>query len=184
MNMEKKSLNLIIITFLIAGLAISRLLPHPYNFSPVAALALFGGARFGNRPMAWLIPLLALWVSDLFLNFNYFGYFVPFYKGAFYTYFSFALIVFLGSRVLNRLTVKKLFITSISASLMFFILSNFGVWASGILYPMNGSGLAASYIAAIPFFRLTLAGDLIYSFAVFYGYALIQNHIPALRTID
>jgi hypothetical protein len=182
MKNKKIILPFVVITIIIAALAMSRLLPHPFNFSPVAALALFGGARFSNRFAAYLIPLAAVWISDLFLNFTFFGRFVPFYEGALFTYIAFALIVLLGSAALRKLSAKGLLLTSLSASVIFFVISNFGVWVSGTLYPLNATGLVACYSAAIPFFRNTIVGDLIYSFAIFYGYAYAQSRISILKT--
>ena len=182
MKNNRIPLRFAVITAIVATLALSRLLPHPFNFSPLAALALFGGARYANRWAAYLIPLVALWVSDLFLNYAFFGNFVPFYQGAFFTYAAFVLIVLLGSLTLKKLSVKNLLFTSLSASVLFFVVSNFGVWISGTLYPLSAQGLFACYTAAIPFFRNTLTGDLVYSFAVFYGFAFAQSRLPQLRT--
>lgn len=183
MKNNRIPLRFAVITAIVLTLALSRLLPHPFNFSPVAALALFGGARYSNRWAAYLVPLVALWVSDLFLNYAFFGSFVPFYQGAFFTYFAFALIVLLGSLALKKLSVKNLLFTSLSASLLFFVVSNFGVWISGMMYPLTSQGIVACYTAAIPFFRNTLAGDLVYSFAIFYSFAFAQSRLPQLRTI-
>jgi hypothetical protein len=171
-----------VVTAIVMTLALSRLLPHPFNFSPLAALALFGGARYANRWAAYLIPLAALWLTDLFLNLAFFGSFVPLYQGAIFTYAAFALIVLLGSLALKKLSVKSMLLTSLSASVLFFVVSNFGVWMSGTLYPLTSQGLLACYTAAIPFFRNTLAGDLVYSFAVFYGFTFAQSRLPQLRT--
>lgn len=182
MKNNRIPLRFAVITAIVATLALSRLLPHPFNFSPIAALALFGGARYSNRWAAYLVPLVALWVSDLFLNYAFFGSFVPFYQGAFFTYAAFALIVLLGSLALKKLSIKNLLLTSLSASALFFVVSNFGVWASGIMYPLTSQGLVACYTAAIPFFRNTLAGDMVYSFAIFYGFAFAQSRLPQLRT--
>lgn len=183
MKNNRIPLRFAVILAILLTLALSRLLPHPFNFSPVAALALFGGARYTNRWAAYLIPLAALWFSDLFLNYAFFGSFVPFYQGAIYTYAAFAMIVLLGSVALKKLSVKNLLFTSLAASLLFFVVSNFGVWASGMMYPLNSQGLLTCYTAAIPFFRNTLAGDMVYSFAVFYGFAFAQSRIPQLRTV-
>lgn len=182
MNHGKITLQFAVITALVLMLAFSRLLPHPFNFSPVAALALFGGARYKSRFSAYLIPLAAVWISDLFLNYAFFGRLVAFYDGAFFTYLAFALIVMLGSVALRKLSPGRLLLTSLSASVIFFLISNFGVWLSGGLYPLTGGGLAACYAAAIPFFRNTLAGDLIYGFAIFYLYELAVNRIPAMKS--
>ncbi len=181
MKNEKIPLRLVIITAIVMVLAFSRLLPHPFNFSPIAALALFGGARYSNRFAAYLIPLTALWVSDLFLNAAFYGRFVPFYDGAFFTYAAFAMMVLLGSVALRKFSAKRLLFTSLSASVIFFLVSNFGVWAFSGMYPATISGMATCYAAAVPFFRNTLAGDLIYSFAVFYAFAFAQRQYPVLR---
>ena len=182
MKNNRIPLRFAVITAIVATLALSRLLPHPFNFSPIAALALFGGARYANRWAAYLVPLVALWFSDFFLNYAYFGSFVPFYQGAFFTYAAFALIVLLGSLTLKKLSVKNMLFTSLSASVVFFVVSNLGVWVSGTMYPLTSQGIVACYTAAIPFFRNTLTGDLVYSFVVFYGFALAQSRIPQLRT--
>jgi hypothetical protein len=181
MKNEKIPLHFVVVTAIVLALALSRLLPHPFNFSPIAALALFGGARYSNRYAAYLIPLFAVWISDLFLNYTFYGRFVPFYEGAFFTYAAFAMIVLLGSVALRKFSAKNLLFTSLSASVLFFLVSNFGVWAFSGLYPPTAVGITACYTAAVPFFRNTLAGDLIYSFAIFYGFAIAQQQIPLLR---
>jgi hypothetical protein len=181
MNTNLISLRFTVITAIVASLAISRLLAHPFNFSPIAALALFGGARYSNRFAAYLLPLAAVWISDLFLNYAFYGHFVPFYEGAFFTYAAFALIVLLGSVALRKFSAKNLLFTSLTASVLFFLVSNFGVWASGGLYPPTVAGITACYAAAVPFFRNTLAGDLVYSFMIFYAFAFAQQQIPMLR---
>lgn len=183
MKSEKIPLRFVVITAIVLVLALSRLLPHPFNFSPIAALALFGGAHYRNRFAAWLIPLAAVWGSDLFLNFAFYGRFVPFYDGAFITYSAFAMIVLLGSLALRRFSAKNLLLTSLSASVIFFLVSNFGVWAFSGMYPLNLTGVATCYAAAVPFFRNTLAGDLVYTFAVFYAFEFAQQQIPSLKSI-
>ncbi len=180
MKNEKINLHFLVITGIVLGLAFSRMLPHPFNFSPLAALALFGGARYSNRIAAYLIPLAAVWISDLFLNYAFYGRFVPFYDGAFFTYAAFAMMVLLGSVALRKFSAKRLLFTSLSASVIFFLVSNFGVWVFSGMYAATLSGMATCYAAAIPFFRNTLAGDLIYSFAVFYAFAFAQHQIPSL----
>lgn len=181
MKNEKITLSFIVITLIVAALAASRLLPHPFNFSPVAALALFGGARYSNKAAGFLIPLAAVWISDLFLNFAWYGRFVPFYDGALVTYAAFALIVLLGALGLKKFSAGRLLAVSLSASIIFFVVSNFGVWAFSKMYPLTGEGLLSCYVAALPFFRSTLAGDMVYSFVIFYGFALAAKNIPALR---
>lgn len=177
-------LHLAVVTAVVLTLALSRLLPHPLNFSPVAALALFGGAHFRNRYAAYLIPLIAVWISDLMLNYAFYGHFVAFYSGAFFTYAAFALVVLLGSGLLKKLSAVRLLFTALSASVVFFLVSNFGVWAFSGMYTPDLTGLLNCYTAAIPFFRNTMAGDLIYSFAVFYGYALATRRVASFSIHD
>jgi len=184
MKSEKIPLHFVVITAIVLLLALSRLLPHPFNFSPIAALALFGGAKYSNRFAAYLIPLAAVWISDLFLNFAFYGRFVPFYEGALVTYAAFAMIVLLGSLALKNFSAKSLLFTSLSASILFFLVSNFGVWAFSGMYPLNAAGITACYAAAVPFFRNTLAGDLVYSFAVFYAFEFAMKRISGLSQIS
>ncbi|MBK6967216.1 MAG: hypothetical protein IPH20_25805 [Bacteroidales bacterium] len=181
MNTNRISLRFAVITAIVASLALSRLLPHPFNFSPIAAMALFGGARYSSRYTAYLLPLAAVWISDLFLNYAFYGRFVPLYDGALFTYAAFAMIVWLGSVALKKFSAKNLLLTGLSASVIFFIVSNFGVWAFSGMYPFSSAGILACYAAAIPFFRNTLAGDLIYTFAVFYAFEYAQNRISLLK---
>lgn len=173
-----------VVTAILLTLALSRLMPHPFNFSPVAALALFGGAHYRNRYAAYLIPLFTVWISDLLLNYSFYGHFVAFYSGAFFTYAAFAVIVLLGSALLKKFTAGRLLVSALSASVVFFLVSNFGVWTFSGMYTQDLSGLLNCYAAAIPFFRNTLAGDLVYSFTVFYGYALATRRMASFSIHD
>lgn len=184
MKNERFSLGFVVITAIVLALAFSRLFPHPFNFSPVAALALFGGARYKSRVAAYMIPLAAVWSSDLVLNYAYYGRFVAFYDGAFVTYAAFALIVLLGSRALRYFSARKLLFTSLAASVVFFVVSNLGVWAFSGMYALTPSGLGACFAAAIPFFRNTLSGDLVYSFVIFYAFEFAGSKVPLLKTAN
>jgi len=171
------------IVLMIVLLAMARLLPHPYNFSPVAAMALFGGAYFKNRIQAFLIPLSAMWLSDFFLNYAYFGKPVLFYPGSALVYLSFVLIVLIGKTLLRNYGLMRLAGSSVAASVLFYIITNAGVWFFSGMYPLSYTGGLACYTAALPFFGTTLAGDLIYTFTVFYGFAFAASHIPAMQKI-
>jgi hypothetical protein len=145
----------------------SRLLPHPPNFAPVAAIGLFAGSMLDRRA-AWLVPFAALLVSDLFL-----GFYQP--VGMFWNYLGFAACLLLGSGMIgSRRTVTRLAGATLASSLAFFALSNFGMWAGGY-YPRTLAGLAECYVAALPFFRNTLASDVVYTAALFGGYALLAR---------
>lgn len=150
----------------------SRLIPHPPNFSPLAALALFGGASFASKRAALLVPLLALALSDLVLGF---------YAITPVVYGSFALITCLGFRMRRRKTFLRVAFAAIASALLFFILTNSGVWVLENLYPKTGAGLADCFVAAIPFFRNTLASNLVYSALLFGGLALAEKRFVSLR---
>lgn len=157
---------------LILAAAASRLAPHPPNFSPVAALALFGGAHFADKRLAFGVPLVALLLGDLALGF---------YSGMAWVYGSFALIVCLGLRLRSRRTFQPIAVAALAGSLLFFAVTNFGVWAVGELYLRTLAGLVACYAAAIPFFQNTLAGDAFYAAVLFGGFALAEKRFPVLR---
>ncbi len=174
------------IVLVIIVAALSRLLPHPWNVTPVGAMALFGGAYLGDRKLALIVTLAALWLSDLLLNNLVYGaYFDGFawtYQDAFWTYGAFALVVLLGDAVLHRRkTVVRVAACSVLASSLFFLVSNFGVWASGQLYPQTWSGLITCYVAGLPFYGNNLLGDLFYCSLLFGGFALACRHWGRLR---
>lgn len=154
--------------------AASRLVPHPPNFAPIAAMALFGGARFANKRTAFLVPLGAMFISDLFIGLH--GL-MPVVYG------SFALIVCMGLRLRRREGVHAVAGTALAGSVLFFVATNFGVWALGSMYPKTAQGLVACYVAAIPFFGNTIAGDLFYAAALFGSFALAEKRFPILREI-
>jgi hypothetical protein len=136
---------------LVAFAALSRFIPHPANFTPIAAMALFGGVYFGKR-YAFVIPLAAMLVSDYFLGFHNV---LP------YVYGSFILIGLIGIWLKGHKSLGWIVGASLTSSILFFIITNFGVWMTGG-YPQNLAGLVECYIVAIPFFRNTLLGDLLY----------------------
>lgn len=177
--MNKRIITIISIVF---AAALTRLLPHAPNFTPLAAMALFGGAYISNRYLAVIIPLLAMLLSDALMGFN--GW--VFTEQVITVYGCFALIAVLGQTLQSGKTIMRVGGASITASLVFFILTNFAVWFGGYfhspaLYPMNGSGLAQCYAAAIPFFQNTLMGDLFYSSVLFGGFYLLSINVPALE---
>lgn len=152
--------------------AASRLLPHPPNFAPITAIALFAGAYFSDRRAAFAVPAAALLVSDLFLGF---------YGLMPVVYASFGLAVLIGFWLRGRCTAVNVTGGTLAASVLFFLASNFGVWAFGSLYPKTVEGLAACYLAAIPFFRNALLGDALYVAVLFGSFAVAQRKLPALR---
>ena len=152
--------------------AASRLIPHPANVTPIAAMALFGGAHFSNRVAAFLVPLSAMILSDLILGFHST---MPFVYG------SFVLIVLIGTLLRRRRTVPAVGVAAMASSVLFFLVTNFGVWVTGTLYPKTWTGLVTAYVAGLPFFRNTVLGDLFYVAVLFGGFAFLERYIPALR---
>ncbi|MFL6742145.1 MAG: DUF6580 family putative transport protein [Sphingomicrobium sp.] len=149
-----------------------RLVPHPPNYTPIGAMALFGGAYFGRQALAFAAPLGAMLLSDAILGFH------P-YMWA--TYLSVLLIVLIGWTVARRITPLRIGGGAIAGSVVFFLLTNFSVWLGSSVYQQTAAGLAACYVAAIPFFQNTLAGDLFYSALLFGGFALLERIVPQLR---
>jgi len=148
-----------------------RLVPHPPNFTPIGAMALFSGAYLGRRPLAFAAPLGALLLSDLVLGF---------YHGQLTVYFSVALIVVIGMGALRRVSPVRVGVAAVASSLLFFIITNFGMWLFSGIYPLTVLGLSACYVAAIPFFQHTLAGDLFYATLLFGGFRIAELLLPRI----
>jgi hypothetical protein len=156
----------------IAAAAALRLVPHPPNFSPIDAMALFSGAYLGRRWLSFVAPLAALLLSDLVLSF---------YAGMWVQYLTVALVVLVGWGVLKQVSLLRVGGAAVASSVLFFLVTNFGTWALSGMYPHTPGGLAACYAAAVPFFQNTLAGDLFFSGLLFGSFALLERALPALR---
>jgi hypothetical protein len=160
--------------------AISRLLPHPDNFSPVAAIALFCGAYLG-RSLSIGVALSSLLIGDLIMGAQNELYMDYLTSGQFITvYLSMVITTFIGAYVGRKVNANTVLAGAIGSSLLFYLITNFAFWYSGVLYPMTLSGLASSYINAIPFYKWTLLGDVCYSAALFGAFYLVQRTRPAL----
>jgi hypothetical protein len=158
---------------MILAAALSRLVPHPPNFAPIGALALFGGAQFADRRAAFLVPLAAMLLSDFCLGF---------YAHMGWVYGSFTLSVCIGLWLRSHRGTWRIAGASLLGSTLFFLITNFGVWAnSTTTYAKGLSGLVACYVAAIPFFGNTLLGDGFYALILFGGLALLENRFAILR---
>jgi hypothetical protein len=161
-----------LIIFMILAAAASRLIPHPPNMTSVAAMALFGGAMFDDRLLAFVIPLCALFLSDLVLGFH---------DQMFVVYGTFALIVCIGLWLQQHRSAAMIAGAAITSSLLFFLTTNFGVWALDHMYPRTLAGLIGCYTAALPFLRNTLEGDMFYTLVLFGGFALLERQFPKLQ---
>ena len=155
---------------IIIAAVLLRLVPHEPNVAPIGAMALFGGVYL-TKKQALILPLLTMFISDIFLGFH---------STMPWVYGSFLLTVAIGLFLKNKTNPTNIFAASIVSSILFYLITNFGVWFSGTMYPKTMSGLMQSYIMAIPFFRNTLLGDLVYNAIFFGGYALIKSYLNSL----
>ena len=181
--MNKKII--LILSLLIIGV-VGRLVPHPPNVTPIIAIALLAAHAFKNKWIAILIPLTGMWISDLMINnYLYAGYydkFVFFSNGSLWIYGAILLAVLIGKVLIRSIKLSTVFLSSFSASFFFFIITNFGVWLSNMMYPKSLLGLIECYTLAIPFFGNALIGDLIYSVALFTSYSLVFSNRFELNT--
>ena len=183
------------LTILMVAAALTRLLPHPPNFSPIEAIALFGGAYFASRALAVVVPLLAIFISDMVLGPLQGGQFLAYFDRkeyldyflspqSFAIYACIALSVVLGFGLRSKVNGARVLGYSLAGSVLFFVVTNFAVWLTAT--PLGGnpactSGLLPCYVAAIPFFQWTVLGTLFYSAVLFGGFALLRRKLPALR---
>jgi hypothetical protein len=149
-----------------------RIAPHPWNFTPVGAMALFSGAVLRDRRLAFFFPLLALFLGDIFIGFH---------KLMFVVYASFLVNVAIGLWLRDRHTIARITLATLLGAIQFFIVTNFAVWQFLSGFPHTASGLIACYLAGIPFFWNTLAGDAFYATLLFGGFALAERLFPSLR---
>jgi len=145
---------------------IFRFAPHPANFAPIAAIGLFSGCYL-KKKWALLLPIGAMLISDYFIGFYS-------WKIMASVYLSFALIGLIGIAVKKHKNVYTVIGSSLGASVLFYLVTNFAVWAFGSMYAPNFAGLIQCYVAAIPFFRNTLMGDLFYVSVLFGSYELVS----------
>ena len=160
----------VLVIGIVAVAALARLVPHIPNVWPVDALALFGGAYLADRRLAFAVPLVAMAISDSILGFDQLGTELAVYGCA-------AATVGLGIWVGRNRSVLRIGSGAIAASLLSFVVTDLAVWAFGTLYPHTFAGLVACYVAAIPFLRNLVAGDLGYTALLFGGFALLDRSL-------
>jgi hypothetical protein len=167
----------LVLAALIAVAVAVRLLIHfvpgslPYNFTPVEAVALFGGALFADRRLAVAVPLLAMFLSDILIGLHEL---IPL------VYLLIAATVWLGGTLRGRLSAGRIAIAAIVSTTGFYLATNFAVWLLGDMYPHTGAGLVACYVAGIPFYQWQLLGSLLWSALLFGGFALLTRRFPVL----
>jgi hypothetical protein len=158
------------------------------NFTPIGAMALFGGCYFYDRGKAFAFPLLTLWIGDIFLNrYWYFDEWVLFYDGFGWVYGSFLGMVLIG-RFIKKVSVKNVVLSAVSAALLHWLVSDFGVWlgggtdvTTGLPYTRDVEGLLKCYYLAIPYLQNMLMGNLVFC-ALFFGvFEFLQKRYPVLK---
>jgi len=165
-----------VITAMIAVAAIARFFTPVPNFTPIAAIALFGAAYFSKKSLAFLVPLVALSISNIWL-----GFFDVLTMSAVYVGFILAGVI--GLWIGKNVSVSRVIGGALASSVVFFILTNFAswIWLGGLgIYPMTFGGLMMSYVAGLPFFRNEVLGTLVYSGVLFGTYEFVKHRFPAL----
>lgn len=172
----KKTISTLFQTIILVSIVvIARLLPHPPNFTPIAAVALFSGAYL-TKKQSLVIPIIAMMLSDLFIGFDSLPMRIAVYG-------SILIGVFIGYCISKNKSIGSVVAASFASSLIFFIITNFGVWAFGTMYTKSLSGLLDCFILAIPFFKNTLLGDLFYSGLFFGSYEFVRS-VPKLKILN
>jgi hypothetical protein len=181
---------LLLVVFVFAA-AFSRLVPHLHNAAPVAAITLFAAAYFPSRRWSVLLPLAAMFLSDVVLYATKdVAYRDQALSNMLFVYSTFAVIACLGQWLRQRVSIGRVVGTTLAGSAVFFLITNFGAWLSlsqplsatePAMYSRTLSGLMNCYIAGIPFFRGTFVGDVVYSAVLFGGFALLQQAAPQLK---
>lgn len=172
--MEKITPRFFVISAIVIVAALIRLIPHPTNFAPIAAIALFGGAYFTKKSAAFVIPLAAMFLTDMILGFHSYMWAI---------YLAFAVIVVIGFTMIKQKKASNIILASVTASVTFFVISNLAVWLMGGIYPMNFIGLIECYTMAIPFFHNTLIGDLFFVGVMFGMFELAKIKFPKLAEV-
>jgi hypothetical protein len=168
-RIDARFLGAVVVVFIAAAL---RIVPHPPNFSPISAMALFGGVYLSRKGWALALPLAAMIFSDAVLGFHDQ---MPVVYGAF------VLVTLIGFALRSKPSAGRIALASVSGSVVFFLITNFAVWAKSGMYEKSAHGLAECFVAALPFFQNALTGDLLYSAVLFGGWALAALAVPQLR---
>ena len=168
---------------------ISRLIPHPYNFAPFGAIALFSGAMIHNRFAAVLWPCVAAWISGVILNNTLYAGMFPdftwFDYNIFWQCLAYALTTLVGWNMLKRnASAFRLGSAALGSSVIFFIVSNFGYWTTGLFYTKDLAGMIACYSSALPFYPASLAGDLLYTGAMFGIFYWVQKRFFLPQSVN
>lgn len=186
MSLEKINIRNFILVLIIIAAAATRFLPLGNlatwsNFTPIGAMAMFGGAYFSDKVKAYGVPILTLLVSDVILNYMYFHKFILFYDGAFWVYLSFILMVLVGTYI-KKVNPVNLIIASVVTVLIHWIVSDIGaVLMVGSMYPKTFAGYLSALVGAIPFERNLLVSNLLFGILMFGGFEFAKTKVQALN---
>jgi hypothetical protein len=174
-NLLYRTLLALVIILIAAAL---RVAPHPWNFTPIGAMALFSGAVIRDSRLAFFFPVVSLFLGDIFIGLHTFA---GFEKLMFFVYASFLVNVAIGLWLRDRRTPARITLATLLGAIQFFLVTNFANWQFLPTYPHTASGLLACYAAGVPFFWNTLAGDAFYVLVFFGGFAFAERMFPVLR---
>lgn len=187
----KSNNHVLVLVGLIVVSVISRLIPHPFNFTPITAIAVFSGMMFTNKRYSYVVPILAMIMSDMLLGIMKNDFTYAIHSTSLFVYGVLALIVWI-STLANKLNISNVAIRTVIGSMLFFVVTNFGVWLVGGLYPLTLSGLTQCFTMAIPFYSSEafpafsllgnqLFGDVLYTTLLFgsaYGISVLNISKP------
>ncbi|MBK0379450.1 DUF6580 family putative transport protein [Mucilaginibacter segetis] len=183
MSLQKSNIRNIVLILMIISAAAMRLVSYKYpllsNFTPVGAIALFGGAYFTDKWKAYLVPLLALFVSDIFINYLYTSKWVIYYSGSVWVYACFALMVLIGTFI-KKVNVTNLAVASLASVAVHWLVMDLP-WLYGTLYPHTLAGYGQSLFNAIPFESNMVLGDLLFGTLLFGGFEFAKNKYTILK---
>lgn len=151
------------------------------NFTPVGAIAMFGGTYFANRYKAYIVPLLILFVSDIFINYSYTGKWTLFYEGFVWVYVAFAAMVFIGT-LIKKVTVNSVLLGSLTGVLIHWLITDIEPWLRGTMYNKDITGYYQSLVAAIPFEKNMLLGNLLFGAVLYGGFELAKSKFSILKS--
>ncbi|HEY8781427.1 MAG TPA: DUF6580 family putative transport protein [Mucilaginibacter sp.] len=184
MSLQKINTRTIVLILMIVAAAAMRLVSYkfPYvlsNFTPVGAIALFGGAYFTDKWKAYLVVLLTLFASDILINYLYTSKLAFWYEGSFWVYLTFAIMVFIGS-LIKKANIANVAIASLASVCIHWLVIDMP-WLYGSLYPHNLTGYGQSLVAAVPFERNMVLGDIVFCAILFGGFELAKSKYSILR---
>lgn len=174
---SKENIQSFLIAFLLIIIAaVTRFIPyHPFNFTAIGAMALFSGVAFRDKRIAFLLPMAAMFISDLFIGFHF--SILPVYA-------CFVFTVWMGVLITRNQTVFNIGCMSLLSSIVFFLVTNLPLWYLDLrLYPMTVAGTLESYSMALPFFRNQIAGDLFYNTLLFGSFYLLMHKRSSVTVI-